>query len=89
MNKSYNDIGEVLKDLKSDIEDVLMGDVLDEIRDIELSHVKNDVFSVYSPVVYKRRLTDGLDDPRNIVGKVKDLHLSVDNITEDIKLMLI
>ena len=82
MKKSYDDIDVLLKDLKSDIEDVLMDEVLDEIKDIEIRHVEEDVFSVYSPNVYRRRMSDGLDDPDNIVGEVNDLHLSVDNVTE-------
>lgn len=82
MKKSYSDIDLLLKDLKSDIEDVLMDEVLDEIKDIEIRHVEEDVFSVYSPNVYKRRQADGLDDPDNIVAEVNNLRLSVDNVTE-------
>lgn len=82
MKNSYSDINVLLKDLKSDIEDVLMDEVLDEIKDIEIRHVENDVFSAYSPNVYRRRQSDGLDDPDNIVGEVNNLHLSVDNVTE-------
>lgn len=82
MKKSYSDIDLLLKDLKSDIEDVLMDEVLDEVKDIEIRHVKEDVFSVYSPSVYRRRQSDGLDDPDNIVGEVDNMVLEVENITE-------
>ena len=82
MKKSYSDIDLLLKDLKSDIEDVLMDEVLDEVKDIEIRHVEEDVFSVYSPSVYRRRQTDGLDDPDNIVGEVNNMVLEVENITE-------
>lgn len=79
---TYDNIDTLLKDLKSDIEDTLMDEVLDEVRNIEIEHIEQDVFSVYSPSIYKRRMNDGLDDPSNIVGEVRDLQLEVDNITE-------
>lgn len=79
---TYDDISTLLRNLKSDIEDTLMDEVLDEVKDIELKHIEEDVFSVYSPSIYKRRLTDGIDDPDNIVGKVHNISLEVDNVTE-------
>ena len=82
MKKSYSDIDVLLKDLKSDIEDVLMDEVLDGVKDIEIRHVEEDVFSVYSPNVYRRRMSDGLDDPDNIVGEVNNMVLEVENISE-------
>lgn len=78
----YDDVDSLLKDLKSDIEDALACEVLDKVKEIEIRHVKEDVFSVYSPSIYERRSTDGLDDPQNIVGEVRDMQLEVDNITE-------
>lgn len=78
----YDDVDILLKDLKSDIEDTLADEVLKEVQDIELSHIEEDVFSVYSPSIYKRRQNDGIDDPDNIVGEVHDMQLEVDNITE-------
>lgn len=79
---TYDDLDALLKDLKVDIEDTLMDEVLDEVKNIEIEHVEEDVFSVYSPSIYKRRLNDGLDDPSNIIGEVHDMQLEVDNITE-------
>ena len=81
MKKSYDDIDELLKDVRSDIEDTLSKEVFDEVRDIEMEHVYMDVLSTYSPKIYARRNTGGIDDPRNIVGYVKDMSLEVDNIT--------
>lgn len=52
MKNSYDDINELLNDVKSDIEEVLMDEVLDEVKDIELRHIEDDVFSVYSPKIY-------------------------------------
>ena len=37
---TYDDIDLLLKDLKSDIEDVLMDEVLDEVKKIEIRHIK-------------------------------------------------
>ena len=79
---TYDDLDVLLKDLKVDIEDIMMDEVLDEVRNIEIEHVEEDVFSVYSPSIYKRRLNDGLDDPSNIVGEVRDLQLKVENVAE-------
>lgn len=79
---NYDDIDLLLNDIRSDIEDVLMDDVLEEVRDIEISNVKRDVLSAYSPKIYNRRSANGIDDRRNIIGEVRDMQLSVDNITE-------
>lgn len=78
---TYDDINALLKDLKLDIEDTLMDEILDEVKDIELRHIEQDVFSAYSPLIYKRRETDGINDSSNIVGEVYDMQLEVDNIT--------
>lgn len=78
----YDDVDILLKDLKSDIEDTLMDEVLDEVKNIEIEHIEQDVFSVYSPSIYERRSTDGIDDPNNIVGEVRGLQLEVDNVAE-------
>lgn len=78
---SYDDIDELLNDIKSDIEDTLMDEVLDEVKDIELQHVEADVFSVYSPKAYERRRSGGIDDPDNIIGTVNNMQLEVDNVT--------
>ncbi len=78
----YDDVNALLKDLKSDIEDTLACEVLDKVKEIEIRHVNEDVFSVYSPSIYERRSTDGLDDSSNIIGEVRNMELEVDNITE-------
>ena len=80
----YDDIDMLLNDIKSDIEETLMNEVLDEIKDIELKHVEEDVFSVYSPKIYERRGSGagGINDPDNIVGEVNNMQLEVDNVTQ-------
>lgn len=77
----YDDIDVLLKDLKSDIEDTLLDEVLETVRDIEMEHVQDEVFSVYSPTIYERRLSGGLDDRENVVGQVKNGVLIVQNDT--------
>lgn len=81
MKNTYDDIDKLLKDMRSDIEDTLSKEVFEEVRDIEMEHVRTDVLNTYSPKIYERRSTGGIDDIRNIVGYVKDMHLEVDNIT--------
>lgn len=78
----YDDVSVLLKDLRSDIEDTLAAEVLDEVKSIEMEHIRKDVFGVYPPSIYKRRLHGGIDDPDNIVGTVKNMELEVDNVTE-------
>lgn len=77
----YDDIDVLLKDLKSDIEDTLLDEVLETVRDIEMEHVQDEVFSVYSPTIYERRSSGGLDDRENVVGQVKNGVLIVQNGT--------
>lgn len=80
MKNSYDDIDKLLNDIKADIEEVLMDEVLDKVKDIELRHIEDDVFSVYSPKIYERRRSGGIDDQDNIVGEVNNMQLSVDNM---------
>ena len=79
--KDYDSLDLFIKDLQSDIEDVLSKEVFEEVRDIEMEHVRTDVLSTYSPKIYERRNTGGIDEFRNIVGYVKGTHLEVDNMT--------
>lgn len=81
MKKVYSDIDKLLKDVQSDIDDVLMNEVLDTVRDIEMEHVQEDVFSVYSPSIYRRRSSGGIDDPENVKAEVKNGVMTVRNDT--------
>ena len=76
-----------LKELRSYIEkcidDSLENEVLETVKKIEINHVDEDVFDVYSPSAYERRSTLGIDDPDNIVGNItQNGVLEVENITE-------
>lgn len=83
MKDLYDDVEELLKSLETDIEDTLMHEVLDEVKEIELRHVEEDVLDVYTPKIYERRGIGegGIDDPDNIVGTVENMELEVENIT--------
>lgn len=81
MKKIYDDVEDLLKDVQSDIENVLTNEVLETVRDIEMEHVQDDVFSVYSPSIYERRSSSGLDDRENVKGEVKNGVLTVRNDT--------
>lgn len=79
MKKEFDEWDNLMNDIKSDIDDVLSKEVFDEVRDIEMEHIQTDVFSQYTPKIYERRSNGGIDDPRNIVGYEKKMHLSVVN----------
>lgn len=83
MKDLYDDAEDLLKELKTDIEDTLIHEVLDTVKEIELRHVEEDVFDVYSPKIYERRDSGegGIDDPDNIIGTVQNMELEVENIT--------
>lgn len=83
MRHIYDDEKMLLKDLRSDIENVLMDEVLDKVREIEIEHIEEDVYSVYQPSIYRRRKKNGgLSDPENIIGTIEgDMQLVVENIT--------
>lgn len=72
----------LLNDIKSDMEDVLSKEVFDEARNIELKHIQMEVINRSTPTIYQRRTTGGIDDPNNIVGFVKNMTLTVDNVTQ-------
>lgn len=81
MKNTYDDIEDLLKDMRSDIEDTLSEEVFEEVRDIELEHIAEDVIASYHPKVYERRDVGGIEDGRNIIGEVNNMELVVDNVT--------
>lgn len=73
-NRSFDSVKDLFNSVKDDISEVLSNDVFEEIREVELSHIKSDVYDAYPQRKYKWRTTDGIDDPDNIViegGKAK------------------
>lgn len=81
MKKVYDEEEEMFGDLKKDIEDCLINEALEKVKDIEVFHIKRDVLDSYSPTFYKRRASNGIDDRNNIVGHVRNMVLEVDNVT--------
>ena len=79
--RNYKDLDSLLNDLKSDIEDTLSKEVFEEVRDIETEHIQKEVLNRYQPQIYKRRGVGGIDDPQNMVGRVKNMELNVYNMT--------
>lgn len=72
----------LLNDMKSDIEKVLSKEVFEEARDIELEQVEMEVMNRSTPSIYTRRTSGGIDDPKNIIGRVNNMALTVDNMTK-------
>lgn len=79
--KNYDSLDAFVKDLKSDIEDTLSREVFDEVCDIEMEHIQTDVLNRYQPQIYERRTTGGIEDRKNILGRVKNMELDVYNRT--------
>ena len=79
--KNYDSLDAFVKDLKSDIEDTLSKEVFDEVCDIEMEHIQIDVLNRYQPQIYERRTIGGIEDKKNIAGRVKNMELDVYNRT--------
>lgn len=80
-NKHFTDIDALLADVQKSINKSLKDEVMEAVREVELKHIQDDVLDVYSPSIYNRRGSGGIDDVRNIVGTVKDGRLTVENET--------
>jgi hypothetical protein len=79
---TYDDENELFNDIHKDINDVLQKEVMDEVKMIEMYYIKHDVLNSYSPKIYNRRSSGGIDDESNIQGRlVADMELEVDNVT--------
>lgn len=80
-DKHFTDINALLADAQNSINKALRNEVMDAVREVELRHVERDVLSVYTPSIYERRGSGGIEDVRNIIGTVKDGRLTVENVT--------
>jgi hypothetical protein len=82
MKNTYDDEDELFNDIRKDINDVLVKEVMDEIKMIEEYYIRHDVIQAYSPTIYKRRFQGGIDDESNIQGRlINDMELEADNVT--------
>lgn len=57
------------KELKPYISNALRNDVFENVREIMHTYIQEDVYSAYSPKVYKRRGSSGLGNINSIVYK--------------------
>ena len=80
-DKHFTDINALLADVQKSINKSLKNEVMDAVKEVELKHVERDVLSVYTPSIYERRGSGGIDDDKNIIGTVKNGRLTVENVT--------
>lgn len=81
--KKVKNLSQLFKYLQEEIDESLNSDVLNEIRDAEIYFINQDVLNSYSPKVYKRRLKNGIDSPKNIINVSSETgKLIVRNVTE-------
>lgn len=78
-----NNLKEFEKELKKRINNALVNEVSDTVKDVMTDHIIRDVYDKYDPIAYTRRLNDGgLLDRDNMLSDLKgDGVLSVKNIT--------
>ena len=73
---------ELEKELQKRIDYALLTDVTDVVTEIMIEHINNDVYAVYEPRVYRRRMKNGgLGYPGNINGSIDGDTLIVENNT--------
>ena len=75
-----------LKELQNALQDkidyALLTDVADTVSDVMTDHIARDVYDVYAPATYKRRLNNGgLLDKDNINSSIEENTLVVENNT--------
>ena len=73
---------ELEKELQKRIDYVLLTDVTDVVTEIMIEHINNDVYAVYEPRTYRRRMNNGgLSSPDNINSSIEGDTLIVENNT--------
>ena len=75
---TYNNFEALMKSIKKPIPDIQKKEVFEKVKSIEQEHIQIDVYDVYSPNDYNRRMS--LLDDENIVGEVVGDTLEVKNI---------
>lgn len=66
-DRNFDSIEDLINTVKRDIAKTLATTVYENIKEVELEHVKSDVYDVYLERKYEWRSKDGIDDPDNIV----------------------
>lgn len=79
---SFSSFRDLINYVQRKIDDVLINEVTNEVKRVELKHIAEDVMQVYIPKQYERRDTGGIEDPDNINGElVRPGTLEVKNTT--------
>ena len=83
MGKRYQSLRSLLNDIKKDVEKGLEVSVGKRVVEIEVEHIKKDVYDAYSPNTYDRRGTDGglLDEDNILITKVDHKTIVISNET--------
>lgn len=83
MSNLQQQLDRIAAKLASKIDNALANEVADAVREEEAATIKEVVYGVYTPKLYRRRGDlDGFGDPYNINAEVKDGVLTVKNVTE-------
>lgn len=80
MAKTVNTLVGLEKEMQRRINIALNGGVKDATEMCLKKHVQTDVLAKYSPVLYERRGSGGIDDPANIKSTVRDRVLTVKDV---------
>lgn len=74
---------ELRKVVEKAIDDSLENEVFEVARDEEIKSIETDVFAVYTPKIYERRVFGGINDEENIVhDEVKNGTIKIENTSE-------
>ena len=70
---SFKDLKRLEKFLQEKINNALISDVADTVREVEIRQIEETVYDAYTPKMYRRRGNwGGLADPHNIEAEVID-----------------
>lgn len=80
MAKTVSSLSSLEKEVSRRINIALNGDIKDSVEKCFEKHIQDDVLSAYSPKVYERRGSDGIEGKENIQSTVRDRVLTVKNV---------
>ena len=82
MAKVCKNLKELEKELQEKIDIALLTDVAQVVTEVMQDHIAKDVYEVYSPKMYERRLNEnGLLDEKNINSSIEGNTLIIENNT--------
>ena len=80
MAKTVSSLSSLEKEISRRINVALNGEVKESVEKCFEKHIKDDVLSAYSPKVYERRGSGGIEGKENIQSTVRDRVLTVKNV---------